>query len=145
MKSIEFINKLGLVDLISEMHQQLRQQTMLRINERLSSGLSEMEVYMLSLVEHQALSVSEAARYMNISRQAAHKHVQRLVAQQWLTLTTSETNRRDKLITLTPQGHDVAEHIQAVKAEVEQELQKQTGAEQYRLLKENFQRYLAAE
>ncbi len=100
---------------------------------------------MLSLVEHQALSVSEAARYMNISRQAAHKHVQRLVAQHWLTLTTSETNRRDKLITLTPQGHDIAEHIQVVKAEVEQELQKQMGAEQYRLLKENFQRYLAAE
>ncbi len=145
MKSIEFINKLGLVDLISEMHQRLRQQTMLRINERLPSALSEMEVYMLSLVEHQALSVSEAARYMNISRQAAHKHVQRLVAQQWLTLTTSETNRRDKLITLTPQGHDVVKHIQVVKAEVEQELQKQMGAEQYRLLKENFQRYLAVE
>ena len=72
MDNDRYLDTLGLVDLISEKHKQFRQETMQRIGSHFELTFSEMDIYLISLVQFNAMSVSESARYMNISRQAAH-------------------------------------------------------------------------
>ncbi|MFD2015957.1 MarR family transcriptional regulator [Vibrio olivae] len=69
---------------------------MQRIESHFELTFSEMDIYLISLVQFNAMSVSESARYMNISRQAAHKHVKNLESLNLVELTTSASNRREK-------------------------------------------------
>ncbi len=131
MVQASFIETLGIIDLISEKHKQLRSETMMRITERLESRFSEMDIYLLSLTQHMSLSLSETARYMNISRQAAHKHAQNLLALGYIEVMPSELNRRDKVVVLTQAGKNIVEKINVIKNEIESELEEEIGSENY--------------
>ncbi len=131
MVQASFIETLGIIDLISEKHKQLRSETMMRITERLESRFSEMDIYLLSLTQHMSLSLSETARYMNISRQAAHKHAQNLLALGYIEVMPSELNRRDKVVVLTQAGKNIVEKINVTKSEIESELEEEIGSENY--------------
>ncbi len=131
MVQASFIETLGIIDLISEKHKQLRSETMMRITERLESRFSEMDIYLLSLTQHMSLSLSETARYMNISRQAAHKHAQNLLALGYIEVMPSELNRRDKVVVLTQAGKNIVEKINVIKSEIESELEEEIGSENY--------------
>ncbi len=104
---------------------------MMRITERLESRFSEMDIYLLSLTQHMSLSLSETARYMNISRQAAHKHAQNLLALGYIEVMPSELNRRDKVVVLTQAGKNIVEKINVIKNEIESELEEEIGSENY--------------
>lgn len=134
MNSDKFLTTLGLVDLISEKHKQLRQKTMQRIENQFVAAFSEMDIYLISLVGFEPISVSESARYMNVSRQAAHKHVKYLASLGFVDLATSPTNRRKKIITLTESGKQLGEQVNAIKAGVELELKERLGGEYYSLM-----------
>lgn len=138
MKQVEFLDGLGIVDLISEKHKQLRKITMENINKQLDDALSEMDIYLIILNQHCALSVSESARFMNISRQAAHKHVKHLSASGLIELTTSELSRREKLINLTAEGERVTEQINLIKADLESQLEIELGSDNYQKIKTLF-------
>ncbi len=135
MDTNKYFDTLGLVDLISEKHKQLRQETMQRIESHFGQVFSEMDIYLVSLIQFNPMSVSESARYMNISRQAAHKHVKNLESYNFVQLTTSETNRREKIITLTESGQQLSGKIHGIKTELELELKAQLGEESYALIK----------
>lgn len=135
MDTNKYFDTLGLVDLISEKHKQVRQETMQRIEINFGQVFSEMDIYLISLVRFNPMSVSESARYMNISRQAAHKHVKNLESLNFVQLTTFETNRREKIITLTDSGKQLGEQVNGIKTELELELKAQLGEENYALIK----------
>ncbi len=135
MDTNKYFDTLGLVDLISEKHKQVRQETMQRIEINFGQVFSEMDIYLISLVRFNPMSVSESARYMNISRQAAHKHVKNLESLNFVQLTTFETNRREKIITLTESGQQLSEQINGIKIALELELKAQLGEESYALIK----------
>ncbi len=138
MDTIKYFDTLGLVDLISEKHKQLRQETMLRIESHFGHEFSQMDIYLISLIQFNSMSVSESARYMNISRQAAHKHVKNLESLNFVQLTTSQTNRREKIITLTESGKQLGEQVNGIKTELELELKERLGVENYALVNSLF-------
>nr|WP_321273801.1 MarR family transcriptional regulator [uncultured Vibrio sp.] len=138
MDNDRYLDTLGLVDLISEKHKQFRQETMQRIGRHFELTFSEMDIYLISLVQFNAMSVSESARYMNISRQAAHKHVKNLESLNLVELTTSASNRREKIITLTQSGKQFGEQVIQIKNELEMELEEKLGVENYRQVKALF-------
>lgn len=131
MESSDFLETLGMIDLISEKHKQLRHTTMRKIAQQLEDKFSEMDIYLLSLNQHTSMSLSESAHYMNISRQAVHKHAQYLTSLGYIKVTTSETNRRDKMVTLTDAGKALGHQITAIKAQLETELEQELGSENY--------------
>ncbi len=131
MESSDFLETLGMIDLISEKHKQLRHTTMSKIAQQLDDKFSEMDIYLLSLNQYSSMSLSEAARYMNISRQAVHKHAQYLTSLGYIEVTTSEANRRDKMVTLTDAGKVLGSKIATIKAQLETELEKELGSENY--------------
>ncbi len=135
MDTIKYFDTLGLVDLISEKHKQVRQEIMQRIESHFGQVFSEMDIYIITLIQFSTMSVSESARYMNISRQAAHKHVKNLESLNFVQLTTSESNRREKIITLTESGKQLGEQVNGIKTELELELKNRLGAENYALMK----------
>ncbi len=135
MNTKQYLDTLGLVDLISEKHKQVRQETMQRIEWHFGQIFSEMDIYLVSLIQFTPMSVSESARYMNISRQAAHKHVKNLESLNFVKLTTSETNRREKIITLTESGQQLGEQVNVIKIGLELELEEKLGVDNYALMK----------
>lgn len=138
MDHSEFLQTLGLIDLISEKHKQLRQKTMMRIEESIEDKFSEMDIYLLTLNQHRSMSLSESARYMNISRQAVHKHAKYLESLGYIEVTTSDSNRRDRLIKLTRAGTQLGEQIKAIKSEQEEALEQELGSENYQKIVELF-------
>ncbi|QIZ76508.1 winged helix DNA-binding protein [Ferrimonas lipolytica] len=130
-----FLNSLGLVDLISEKHKQLRARMMKRVELQFGNVFSQMDIYLISLVEYEAMSVSESARYMNISRQAAHKHVKHLVSLNFVDLTISESNRREKIVSLTSSGKELSQQINQIKSELDAELKDSLGDASFDKLK----------
>ncbi len=132
MNHADFLGTLGMIDLISEKHKQLRHITMAKIAESVDDKFSEMEIYLLILNQHTPMSLSESARYMNISRQAVHKHAKYLSTLGYIEVTSSDSNRRDKVVELTQAGKLLGEQINAIKTELELELEKELGSENYR-------------
>ncbi len=131
MDNAKFLGTLGMIDLISEKHKQLRHTTMSKIAESIDDKFSEMDIYLLILNQHMPMSLSESARYMNISRQAVHKHAKYLMSLGYIEVTTSDSNRRDKVVTLTHTGRELGEQISTIKSELESELEKELGSENY--------------
>ncbi|RKF20339.1 MarR family transcriptional regulator [Alginatibacterium sediminis] len=140
MDHLEFTNSLGLIDLVSEQHKRLRQAVMQKIEAIFADSFSQMDVYLISLVNHRPMSVSEAARYMNVSRQAAHKQVKRLSELGYIELGSSEKNRRDKIIVLTQTGRKASAKINQVKQDMESQLIASIGETDYERAKALFQK-----
>ncbi len=130
-----FLSNLGLTDLISEMHKQLRAEIMQKAHERLPKHLSEMELYLLALVEHKALSISEAAREMGITRQGAHKSSKHLLDLGYIDIRQSASNKREKYLYLTPEGLEVYEFIEQLKAQQEHKMVQLLQEEQIHSMK----------
>jgi DNA-binding MarR family transcriptional regulator len=131
-----FYANLGFTDLISEIHKYLRADIMKQAHERLPKHLSEMELYLLNLVEHQTISISEAAREMGITRQGAHKSTKHLLALGYVECYQKETNKREKYLTLTPQGRDVHQFVESLKTQQEEHLKTLLGTEKISMMKE---------
>ncbi len=126
-----YLNTLGLVDLISEKHKKLRQALMERVAQEIDIKVSEMDIYLLNLNAYHPLSISETARYMNISRQAVHKQAKHLIELDLIQLLPSELNRRDKVITLTAVGIGLNQQIVEVKQAFNRELQSHLGEQNF--------------
>jgi DNA-binding MarR family transcriptional regulator len=140
MRNQKFIDSLGVMDLISEKHKKLRSDLLLRVEARVPDKISTMDIYLLTLARFFAMSISESARHMEISRQAAHKHVKRLLEMGYIDLIDSEHSRREKLIKLTIAGEDLCDQIDQIKHAIELELQSEIGIETYEQIKTLFRK-----
>ncbi|WOT06836.1 MarR family winged helix-turn-helix transcriptional regulator [Shewanella youngdeokensis] len=140
MINVDFLKTLGVVDLISEKHKQLRHNMMSTIDEQCDDHFSSIEVFLISLVAFKPMSVSETARYMAISRQAAHKHVKQLINLGYIELTTSESNRRDKIVTPTEKGLLLSKQFNAIKQQKEAKLEALIGTQDYQVIKAIFEK-----
>ncbi len=133
-----YLDKLSLVDLVSEQHKQLRELVMQRVQPLLAEHLSETELYLLALAHYQTMNISEAARHMRVSRQSAHKSSQRLCGLGYVELVTSLHNKRDKTLALTAAGVTLFEQVEEIKRQMEQQICVQIGQENLALLRQLF-------
>ncbi len=133
-----FYEALLLPDVISEIHKQQRIQLMEIAHEILPAHLSEMELYLLALVNYQSMSISESSRVMGISRQAAHKSARHLEELSFIQVEQSQHNKRDKIIVLTEQGRELYHYMEEAKRRVEAQMAEKIGVENVQKLRESL-------
>ncbi len=129
----EFHQQLGVIDLISEKHKQLRYSIQNSINQGLENHFSEMDIYLITLIHFSPMSISEAARNMGITRQGAHKHAKRLIELEYLQAESCQ-NRRDKELRLTPKGLTLHSDIMQIKSSYEGQIVQALGQENFTTL-----------
>ena len=82
---------------------------------------------------------SELARRIGVTRQAVHQTVNELVEMGLVELAPDPTNRRAKLVTLTPYGQRNVEAALKAFADIEAELASRIGAERVQELRKTLE------
>ena len=103
-------------------------------------GVRASDAKTFKLASRQPKSIAKIAKAQDISRQAAHKSVQRLVDRGVVELLSSPENDRDKMISVTPNGQAVrqlaAGHVKQLEAELEKKIGKERLEEFRRTLRD---------
>lgn len=89
----------------------------------------------LAVLNGQSSSISALARSLNISRQAAHKTVARLIDLNWVQLEDSEKGN-EKIINFTEHGQKMRAKTKEHMIQVENDIAQAIGAERYQMLVE---------
>lgn len=98
-------------------------------------SLTTAQARALAVLNGQSSSISALARSLNISRQAAHKTVCRLIELDWITLEESDKGN-EKIISFTEHGQQkrivIKEHMMRIENDIAQSI----GAERYAIFVE---------
>lgn len=132
-------NLLGLIDLVSEKHGQLRSEVRQRWIQNGNEDVTPQEHYLMTRLElYKEMTIAETARKMNISRQAAHKCAKGLIEKGLIESVTPPDNLREKMLQLTSRGVECCKEMTAIKEEIEKEIEETLGVEKVKLLKETL-------
>lgn len=124
---------LGLIDLISEKHIELRN----RLHETNGQPVNRSEAHILAVLKlNGVLTISEIGRFISMSRQGTHKHIQVLLAAGLVKTVQVEGKVRDKYIGLTEEGYAVRDRLEETMEQLEQQIAERLGRSQVELLKE---------
>jgi len=99
------------------------------------SSLSNAEAKVLAALRGEALTISEVARRLGVSRQAVHKTVSGLVKTGLLELSVIEGNLRDKSIVFTQAGEQMKEEAENILRKLEDEVKRAIGTQNFQQLK----------
>ena len=127
-------NKLNIIDLISENHIKLRRLAEDRWLKTGEEEISHTEGFLLAKISMGKISISEAARQANISRQAMFKCAKKLELRGYLEFGIDETNT--KYAYLTDKGKDYCVKSKQLKETIENEIINKIGKENLEILKE---------
>nr|WP_321453471.1 MarR family transcriptional regulator [uncultured Carboxylicivirga sp.] len=131
-------SKLTLVDLISEKHAQLRRKVEETWKNQSEIDLSHNEWYLLSKIEQQSITISQAASIIGMSRQAMQKIVKKLELRGFIISKFQEGNKRDKYLHLTKLGDECCQKNIEIKNELELDLRQKLGEKEVDRLKQLF-------
>ena len=126
-------NKLNIIDLISENHIKLRKLAEDRWLKTGEEEISHTEGFLLAKISMGKISISEAARQANISRQAMFKCAKKLEQRGYLEFGVDENN--NKYTYLTDKGNDYCIKSKNLKENIENEICKNIGKENLEILK----------
>ncbi|HCM05589.1 MAG TPA: hypothetical protein DIC30_06220 [Oceanospirillales bacterium] len=98
-------------------------------------SLSTAQARALAVLNGQSSSISALARSLNISRQAAHKTVVRLIELNWIKLVNSDRGN-EKIINFTEYGQQMRAKTKEHMDRVENDIAQSIGPERYKLLVE---------
>lgn len=129
----ENLKTLNIIDLISEKHIVLRREVEDRWASSNEEEITHTEAFLLAKISMGKVSLAEAARQANISRQAMFKCAKKLEANGYLTFNVDEGN---KYAALTAKGQAYCKKNQQLKMTIENEIADLLGGEQVALLKE---------
>jgi DNA-binding MarR family transcriptional regulator len=87
----------------------------------------------LAVLNGQSSSISELARSLNISRQAAHKTVSRLVELDWIKLEDGDKGN-EKVINFTERGQQMRATIKEHMIKIEKDIAANIGEQEYNSL-----------
>lgn len=87
----------------------------------------------LAVLNGQSSSISELARSLNISRQAAHKTVSRLVELDWIKLEEGDKGN-EKVINFTEHGQQMRATIKEHMIKIEKDIAANIGQQEYNSL-----------
>ncbi len=80
------------------------------------------------------VTASQIGRELGITRQGAGKVVAALRDRGYVTLRTSSSDHREKVVSLTPRAHDYLAAQRSASRQIERELRKQIGSEAFESL-----------
>ncbi|WP_188206987.1 MarR family winged helix-turn-helix transcriptional regulator [Alkalibacillus aidingensis] len=131
------MEQLDLIDLISERHLQLRQVSEKIWNDQNNIDLSNSEWIIISKIYHKKqMTVPCIAKHVDISRQAAHKFINRLEEKGVVSVKRLENNRNAKLLELTELGKQCYEKNETLKAHLENRIAEEIGEERLKQFKQ---------
>ena len=128
----------NLIDLISDTHLTLRKELDSRWFSEKGDGITRAEGHLMNRLFHEELSISAAARLMNMSRQAVHKCSVELIEKGFL-IQKEGASKREKILVLTGKGKAFCRDNLAMKIQLEEDVTVRIGTEKVRLLKELLQ------
>ncbi|MFM9327072.1 MarR family winged helix-turn-helix transcriptional regulator [Paenibacillus mesotrionivorans] len=123
---------LGLIDLISEKHMELRK----KLHEASGQPVNKSEAHILAVLEaNGVLSISQIGRLIGMTRQGVHKYMLGLQTAGLVAPATADGNARDRRVELTPHGRETVRLLEETKQRLEEEITRRLGkAEMERLL-----------
>jgi DNA-binding MarR family transcriptional regulator len=127
---------MNIIDLISDTHQRLRKEAYQRWIKAGNKAVSQSESHLMSKIVSGPLSLSDAARKMAISRQAAQKTALSLEEKGFLTYEKVSDNKKNKFLTLTEKGYDFIRCSETLKIQIEREIVDRVGADEIMALKD---------
>ncbi|MBE6047890.1 MAG: winged helix-turn-helix transcriptional regulator [Clostridium sp.] len=128
---------LTIIDLISEKHIVLRREFEDRWRENEEEDISHTEAFLLGKLSRGRISIAEAARIANISRQAMFKCAKKLEERGYIENSYDENN--SKYLKLTSKGQDYFYRSEKIKREIEDEISNCIGKDKFRKMKKILQ------
>ena len=130
------LQQLDMIDLLSERHMLLR-----RVMEQDWNAISEVPIansewYMMSRIYKQETTISHITKNVNISRQATHKVIKKLVDKQLVEVRDHEQNKKLKSIQLTAYGEKCFEQYAELMQNLERKIADTIGKDRLFLLKD---------
>ena len=131
------LEKLDLIDLISETHLKLREISERLWNDTSDLYLSNSEWFIISRIyQKKQTTISSVTKHVDISRQATHKFIKQLEQKRLVVIKAMENNKKEKSIELTKLGEECYEKNESLKAQLESEIANKIGDEKLKQLKE---------
>lgn len=116
---------LGLIDLISEKHMELRK----KLHETSGQPLNKSEAHILAvLADNGILSISQIGRHIGMTRQGVHKYMLGLQTAGLVAPATAGGNARDRRVELTPAGRESVRQLEETKRQLEEQIISRLGA-----------------
>ena len=131
------LQKLDLMDLISERHLELR-----KLSENLWNDTSDIYIsnsvwFILTRISQQdQTTISLVTKSVDISRQATHKLIKKLAEKGLVEIGSLKNNKKEKAIKLTKLGKECFEKHSALKRKLENKIAEKIGMDQLENLKE---------
>ncbi|MFR4163139.1 MAG: MarR family winged helix-turn-helix transcriptional regulator [Paraclostridium sordellii] len=130
-----YLDNLNLIDLLSEKHAQLRKIVRDKWSESAGEYITDTESYIIALLERKAMTASQLARIIDISRQGAHKNTKNLIAKGYIEIENYDSSSRDKTLILTKKGEKFCEETLVLKNQLEKSIEEVIGTDNLTVLK----------
>ena len=132
----ELLASINLGQLISHAHHRILDATVTAMHAKGYDYLSGAHLTFMSHLDCGVTHASAVARRMGISRQAVYRTTRELQTLKVLTLKTDPNDKRQKIITMTELGNQIALDARASFAEIEKEMENNVGGTQVKALTE---------
>ena len=130
------LQKLNLIDLISERHITTRRISEKAWNDNSEFHISNSEWYIMARIYKKQPTIAYVTKNVDISRQAIHKFIKNLASKGLVEVKNVENNKKEKCIRLTAFGEECYEKNEALKAQLENRIAEKIGTDQMEILKD---------
>ena len=130
------LQNLDLIDLLSERHSLVRRISEKAWNDQSEIYISNSEWYIMARIYKKQPSISYVTKNVEISRQAIHKFIKQLSEKGLVEIKNVENNKKEKCIKLTALGEESYKKNETLKAQLENKIVENIGAEQVKALKD---------
>lgn len=130
------LQKLNLIDLISERHITTRRISEQAWNDNSEFHISNSEWYIMARIYKKQPTIAYVTKNVDISRQAIHKFIKNLASKGLVEVKNVENNKKEKCIRLTAFGEECYEKNEALKIQLENKIAEQIGPDQLKILKD---------
>lgn len=133
-----YLDENNLVDLISDKHAKLRKKVIEAWVENGEEKITDTESYMIAIIHKERTTVAQIAKKIGISRQGAHKCAKTLIDRGYIKIEEHQDNSRDKFLCLTDKGRYFVDETLHIKREIENDIIKSIGEENFNVMKKIF-------
>lgn len=126
---------LDLIDLLGERHFGLRRIAEEQWNERGDVAISNSEWFVMTRIGSGEPTIAEVSRQVDITRQATHKLIRKMLEKGLVAVSDDERNRKVKRVRLTELGYKCYENNEELKAELEARIAEAIGTDKVAALK----------
>lgn len=123
----------NLKSLLFKRYEWYEKELLISLEKQGDVSLTTAQARALAVLNGESSSISALARSLNISRQAAHKTVVRLIELDWIKLEESDKGN-EKIITFTEYGQQMRGKMKEHMLRIENDIAQSIGAERYAVL-----------